>query len=113
MGPSEGLAGRLYSASAIGLALALYGLMKLSLAKVRAAVSPMAVTGATAVVTWLALRRWCRDVSGGRLFPRVRRVAGRPREVAEAAAASLAAYAVPAVEPPPLWVSAFHGAARA
>ena len=111
--PSEALTARLYTASAIAWALALYGLQKLAAAAIRKLVSPMRVIGATSAARWLTLRRWCRDIATARLFCCVRRVAGTAREVAAAAASSLSAYALPAPEPPPLPVLAFHGAARA
>lgn len=109
--PAEVLTGRLYTAAAIAWALALYGLEKLAASAVRTRVSPMGVVGATAAVGWLTLRRWCRDVLASRLFRGVRRVDGTAREVAAAAAASLSAYVLPSLEPPPLSVRAFHGAA--
>lgn len=111
--PSVALTARLYTASAIAWALALYGLQKLAAAAIRKLVSPMRVIGATSVARWLTLRRWCRDVATARLFCGVRRVAGTAREVAAAAASSLSAYALPEPEPPSLPVLAFHGAARA
>lgn len=111
--PSEALTRRLYTASAIALALALYGLEKLAAEAVRKLISPMLVVGAASAAQWLTLRRWCRDVSAERLFRGVRRVTGTTREVAAAAAASLSAYALPTPEPPPLSALAFHGAARA
>jgi hypothetical protein len=113
VGPSEALAGRLYTASAIALALALYGLQRLASAAVRALVSPMRVVGASSMVRWPTLKRWCRVVGTPGLFSRVRRVEGTARSVAAEAAASLAAHAVPSLEPPPLHVQAFLGAARA
>ena len=113
VGPSEALAGRLYTASAIALALALYGLQRLSSAAVRGLVSPMRVVGASSMARWLTLKRWCRVVGTPALFGRARRVEGRPRRVAAEAAASLAAHAVPSLEPPPLHMQAFFGAARA
>jgi hypothetical protein len=111
--PTEALTGRLYTASAIAWALALYGLQKLAAAAVRKLVSPMLIIGASSAARWLTLRRWCRDVATARLFRGVRRVDGTVREVAAAAASSLSAYALPTPEPPPLPALAFHGAARA
>ena len=111
--PAEALTSRLYTASAIALALALYGLERLAAAAVRKLVSPMLIVGVTSVMRWLTLRRWCRDVASTRLFRGVRRVDGTVREVAAAAASSLSACALPTLEPPPLLTLAFHGAARA
>jgi hypothetical protein len=113
VGPSEALAGRLYTASAIALALALYGLQRLAAAAVRALVSPLRVVGASSTARWPTLKRWCRVVGTPGLFSRVRRVEGTARRVAAEAAASLAAHAVPSPEPPPLHVQAFLGAVRA
>lgn len=111
--PSGTLTGRLYTASAIALALALYGLQRVATAAARRLVSPLRVVGPTAAARWLTLRRWCRDVTTGRLFRGVRRVGGTARTVAAAAAASLSAHALPSPEPPSLTALAFHGAARA
>jgi hypothetical protein len=113
VGPSETLPGRLYTASAIALALALYGLRRMATSAVRALVSPTRVVGATSAVRWLTLKRWCRVVGTSALFRRVRRVEGGPRRGAAEAAASLAAHALPSLEPPPMHVQAFVGAARA
>jgi hypothetical protein len=113
VGPSEALPGRLYTASAIALALALYGLRRLASAAVRALISPMLVTGATSAGRWLTLKRWCGVVGTPALFGCARRVEGGPRRVAGEAAASLAAHALPSLEPPPLHVQAFLGAAHA
>jgi len=113
VGPSEALPRRLYTASAIALALALYGLLRLASAKVRALVSPMRTVGPTSATRWLMLKRWCHVVGTPALFSRARRVEGGPRRVAAEAAASLAAHALPSPEPPPLEVQAFVGAARA
>jgi hypothetical protein len=116
VGPAETLTSRLYSASAIALALALFGLQRLASHAVRKLVSPMAFIGATSAARWLTVRRWCRDVAGARLFLEVRRVRGvrgTRRAAAAAAAASLSAYALPTTEPPSLTALAFHGAARA
>ncbi len=112
VGPSEAVAGRLYTASAIALALALYGLHHLTSAAVRALVSPMRAVGASSMARWLTLKRWCRVVGTPGLFRSARRVEGGARRVAGEAAASMAAHALPSPEPP-LYVQAFLGAARA
>ncbi len=67
------IAGRLFAAAAIGLALALFGVEGLPLAKVRQRVSPWRRVGATAYGSWLAPRRWVRAIREGRLFASVRR----------------------------------------
>jgi ferredoxin len=66
--PAEVLRRRLYSAPAIGLALALWALLGQTAARVRARVSPLAVIGPAAAGRWTTLRRWARATSGGRLF---------------------------------------------
>jgi hypothetical protein len=113
VGPMEALPGRLYTAPAIALALALSGLHQLASAAVRALMSPMLEVGATSAARWLTLKRWCRVVGTPGLFRGARRVEGGARRVAAEAAASLAAHALPSLEPPPLHVQAFLGAARA
>lgn len=112
--PAEVLTKRLYSASAIAWSLALFGLAMLSPAAVRQLVSPMRVVGDTSAARWLTLLRWCRAVRDETLFRCARRVQSADvRAVAEAAAATVASYALPSPEPPPLPVLAFFGAARA
>jgi hypothetical protein len=109
--PRETLRKRLYSAAAIGLALALFGLVGLSLAQVRRRVSPFESVGATSAATWRTVPRWTQAVREGRLFD-VRKPpdAWTPRRVAERAAATLAARG-PAPTGPPDWASAaFYGA---
>lgn len=51
---------RLYSAGAIALALALWGVTGLAPAEVRRRVIPFAFVGATAAAGWASLRRWSR-----------------------------------------------------
>jgi hypothetical protein len=85
---------RLYSASAVALALALYGVARLSPRDVRRRVSPHRVVGATAAAGWASLRRWCRAVRAGELFVVRALPAGATlREIAARAATTLAAYA--------------------
>jgi len=87
---------RLYSAAAVALALALYGVAGLTRPEVRRRVSPFAVVGATAAAGWASLRRWSRAVRAGRLFPVVRALPAEAtlRQVAARAATTLAAYAL-------------------
>jgi len=87
---------RLYSASAIALALALYGAAALAPGEVRRRVSPLRIVGATAAAGWASLRRWSRAVRAGRLFPVVRALPAEAtlRQVAARAATTLAAYAL-------------------
>jgi hypothetical protein len=66
--PGDVLPGRLYSASAIALALALWALLGMVAATVRARVSPFPIVGAAAAGRWVTLRRWARDAASRRLF---------------------------------------------
>jgi hypothetical protein len=86
---------RLYSAGAIAVALALYGVAGLAPAEVRRQVSPLRIIGPTAVAGWASLKRWCRAVRARRLFPVVRALPADAtlRQVAARAATTLAAYA--------------------
>jgi len=63
--------GRLYSAGAIALALALFGIGELSEAAVRERSSPWKIVGPTAAKGWCTLRRWVRAIRSGRLWPGV------------------------------------------
>jgi hypothetical protein len=108
--PGEVLRRRLYTAPAIGLALALWALLGLTASGVRARVSPFAVVGAAAAGRWTTLRRWARETIGGRLFPTWR---SPPedftlRKHAERAAAMLRALAPPDL---PVADAVFAGAA--
>jgi len=92
----RGIVGRrLYSASAIALALTLYGVAALAPGEVRRRVSPLRIVGATAAAGWASLRRWSRAVRARRLFPVVRALPAEAtlRQVAARAATTLAAYA--------------------
>ncbi|HET8541634.1 MAG TPA: hypothetical protein VFL83_17280 [Anaeromyxobacter sp.] len=102
---------RLYSASAIALALALYGVAGLAPAEVRRRVSPLRIVGATAAAGWASLRRWSRAVRAGRLFPMVRALPADAtlRHVAARAATTLAAY-VPGARGLGIESAAFIGA---
>jgi hypothetical protein len=100
---------RLYSAGAMALALALYGVARLSPAEVRRRVSPLQIVGTTAAASWASLRRWSRSVRAGRLFPMVRSLPADAtlRQVAARAATTLAAYALGGM---PIESAAFIGA---
>jgi hypothetical protein len=94
VGPRGLVRRRLYSAGAIALALALYGVAGLAPADVRRQVSPFRIIGPTAAAGWASLRRWSRAVRAGRLFPVVRAPPSGAtlRQVAARAATTLAAY---------------------
>ncbi|RKH56680.1 hypothetical protein D7X96_39065 [Corallococcus interemptor] len=116
VGPREVLTRRLYAATAIGLALALFGLLARPVAGVREQVSPWRVVGPGSVGRWCTLAAWVRALPRGGLF---RALPPCPedwsaRRVAARAAAALAARAPEAVgpSPPPLHVLAPLGAAH-
>jgi hypothetical protein len=114
VGPAELLTRRLYSAAALAYALALFAL-GLSSRGVRSLVSPLRIVGATSAARGLTLSRWCSAIRGGRVFSSVGPfpLSWTLRRVAERAAMTVASYALPSPEPPPLTALAFHGAARA
>jgi hypothetical protein len=113
--PAEVLPRRLYAASAIALALALFGVVGLPPGGVRARVSPWRVVGATAAARWATLRRWVDAVRGGLLWRCVR--AAPPlwsrRQIAARAATTIAAHAPPATPALPITAAVFGGAMRA
>jgi len=95
--PRELLARRLYTASAIGLALAVWALLGSTEAEARTRVSPLAFVGTGAQDTWVTLRRWATATAKGRLFATVTSRAPPSaglslRRQAERAAAALAVY---------------------
>ena len=91
--PRGVLRSRLFSAGAIGLALALWAVHRLSAREVRRLVSPWSVVGDTAAAGWASLRRWVRQAP--RLFPGVRASPDHwtDRQRAERIATTLAACA--------------------
>jgi hypothetical protein len=105
---------RYFSASAIGLALALFGVEHLAASEVRRRTSPWRVVGDAAASSWVALRRWCAAARTGRLWSGVvrPRPTGSYRVVAERVALVLASRAPPPWDASPA-VRAFAGAARA
>ena len=111
--PQETRSHRLYTASAIGWALALFGVARLSACAVRARTSPWKILGKTAAEGWATLRRWVAAVRAGRLFPCVRAspIDFVARQVAERAATTLAAYAPPTGPGDEITERAFIGAA--
>lgn len=113
--PAETLTKRLYTAAAIGWALALYGLSLLSPKAVRHLVSPLRHWGARSAAGWQTLRRWAGAAAAGRLFACVGPMPEEwsARKVAARAATTLAGHALPSPEPPALEVLSFHGAALA
>jgi hypothetical protein len=114
--PREVLTRRLYAATAIALALALFGLLRRSVAQVRAQVSPWRVVGTGSVGRWCTLAAWVRALPQGGLFAALPAcpAAWSSRRIAARAAAALAARSPQAVgpSPPPLHVLAPLGAAH-
>ena len=106
--PRSVLAKMLYAATAIGLALALYGWGGTSAREVRGAVSAWPVVGASST-GWKALRRW--TARAAQLWACIREspASFTTRQRAERAAATLAAHA-PGNAPD---LAAFLGAERA
>lgn len=114
VGPRGLLRRYLYSAPAIGWALALYGLARRTAAQVRQRVSPWSVVGDAAAGRWATLRRWIKAVAERRLLSGLRRTRSdaRPRQVAEAAATTLAGWARGADRSTPPDHRAWQGAAQ-
>lgn len=114
--PREVLACRQYSASAIGFALALFGLVRSTAAEVRRRVCPVTIVGATAATGWATLRRWARAVRDKHLFassPLPPASGATLRDVAASAASALAASADATTRSLTLSARAFFGAAHA
>ena len=112
--PREVLFGRQYSASAIGFALALYGLALCSAAEVRRRVCPATIVGATAASGWATLRRWAhaaRDKPLVASWP-LPALGSTLREVSASVASALAASAEPTTRALSLFARAFFGAAH-
>lgn len=113
--PQGMLAGRLFFAAAIGRALVLFGVGKLSMSEVRQRVSPWRRVGVSAIGSWLSLRRWVGAVRERRLFAGVRPAPPdfTAREVAARAAHTLVALAPPALSDAEIAERVFAGAVRA
>lgn len=93
--PRELLPRRLYTACAIGLALAMWALLGATESTVRSRISPFAMVGASSCGRWITLRRWARDTTRRRLFgsSRLSPKDFTLRQLAERAAAALMALA--------------------
>lgn len=113
--PYEVRGRRVYSASAIGLALALWGLLGATASQVRRRVCPATVLGAAGATGWTTLRRWARDLRRRLLFLTVPPSGPSVslRGVAAVAASALAASADPTTRALPIEHRAFLGAAQA
>lgn len=66
--PTEVVPGRLYSGPSIALALALWALLAVGVARVRERISPFAIVGPAAIGRWTTLKRWAADAAGGKLL---------------------------------------------
>jgi hypothetical protein len=111
--PCETAPRKHYSATAIALALALYGLCGRSHAEARRAVSPDAIVGVSAERRWCTLARWVDAVADGALFPGVPAVSvGDRRGIAGRAAMAIGAHAPPSLREGAPEVRAFVGAAH-
>src|SRR5580698_6077419 len=75
--PREVLPRRQYSAAAIGLALALWGLVQATALAVRLRVSPATALGFDAMAGWVTLRRWAKAVKQRRRRSRRARIPRR------------------------------------
>ena len=108
--PRETLPRRLYTACAIGMALAMWALLGATEAAVRTRISPLAIVGAAAGASWVTLRRWATDAACGRLFATSR---ASPASFTLRDHAARAATALRAVAPPGLTAcgGAFAGGA--
>lgn len=107
--PRELLPRRMYTASAIALALALWAIVGMTETGVRARVCPHAVIGTSAYGKWATLRRWARDTRDGCLFGSGRAPPAEftLRKHAERAAAALLALAPRASLSSSSWAAAF------
>jgi hypothetical protein len=106
---------RLYTAAAIGLALALWGLLNVSVVQVRATISPWKIVGNSAPRRWPTLRRWAQAVRARTLFTNVRRCPDHftLKKVAARAAATLAGLSSSNQAALGIEAQAFFGAVRA
>lgn len=115
--PRGVIARRLFAATAIALALWLFGVEQRPPVAVRAAVSPWQSAGATAAAGWAQLRRWAGQAREGRLFGDLPAAADGPiRAVAKRVATAIAAMGPPsawdASSVDQLWEGALHAAMR-
>lgn len=112
--PAEAVPRRHYAATAIALALALFGVLERPQAEVRAAVSGVTTVGVSAVRRWCTLVRWIDAVAGRVLFPTVpAQPAGEGRRaIAGRAAMAIGAHAPPSLQEGAPEVRAFVGAAQ-
>jgi hypothetical protein len=104
---------RHYAATAIALALALYGVLGRSQATVRSAVSSDGALGVCATYRWRTLARWIDAMAAHALLPALHALAaaqGR-RAIAQRAAMAIGAHAPPSLPEGAPELRAFAGAA--
>lgn len=110
--PKELLPGRLYGATSIALALALWGLDRHSAREVRQRVAP-GWLAPEEVRSWASLRRWAAEAHDRKLWPRLHVVlCGDSRDLAGEVASALAGFAPPTDRAGPTaartWTGAMH-----
>ena len=107
--PSSATARKHFSAAAIAMALALWGLMRRNAEQVRRVVNERATDGEPG---WASIGRWAKEISAGTLLPELglRGAAGRALEVAAKAASALCGWAPVSARETPLDHQAFAGA---
>jgi hypothetical protein len=113
--PCETIPRRLYTSSAVGWALALFGVQRLSAVEVRRQTSPSGIIGAGGITDWPTLRRWIRAIRAGTLLCGLR---ASPSEFTARQTAERAALGLASLGPPPsgealVATRAFHGAVLA
>ena len=106
---------RLYGATAIATALALWAVERQPAPQVRTTVSPWPLVGATAAVGWCSLLRWSAAIRAGRLFGQVRASPSSwsARQVARRAVETLVALSPSRLRTESMVVRAAAGAERA
>ena len=110
--PAQVLRRRLFSTTAMVWALVLFGVEGVPMARVRSAISPWHVVGATAAPRWQALKDWIRALGAGGLLP-VKSVGGPIRRLSARLVWALTALAPPSFRGEPVAHQAVSGALHA
>jgi len=110
--PATAVARKHFSAAAMGLALALWGLCGWSAAQARAAVSHLAGSSGGATGRWRTLTRWARQMARGQVFAQVEAPQGTARQQAARLAQILCGWAPPEARGQELTHQAFAGASQ-
>jgi hypothetical protein len=109
--PSSAVARKHFSAAAMALALALWGLCGWSAAQVRAAVSDLAGPAGAGRGGWRTLSQWARQMAQGTVFTLLESSqAGPPRQLAARAAQALCGWSPREAQRQGLAHQAFAGA---